>query len=1147
MRCFHALLSIAVGVILLACDDGAADADPDPTEDAGPADASPDGGADAPCPTGWSDDRAGGCSPPILAICDHRPGSFPLPDGTCSTPPACDNGWLPGLDGFDCLPPAIDACPQGAFAVPGGDRCTPVWVCPDGWVRDGIGCVPGAPADCADDAVALPGGGCLAPLVCAGDAAFTPDAGCGAPTRGCDGPGGLRPEVGDCRPLPTDACGADPPGVPDDAVWVDAAAAPGGDGRRLAPFTTLEQAAAAGADTVVLRTGEYVAPDPWPFAVARGTCARDVRVTGRVTVPEGFAADFTTLTFPDGLSVNGTARIDRLVLSVSDASSGLRVRGRAFANGLRVADTRIGARIDGGAHLACSDCVFERLAVIGVVVLADASAALSDTVVADVARDPDASLSGVGVYVDPGGRLEGGDLTLTDLADAGLNVLGTVDLQRVWIRDVTGHGAVTASGASVDLEDLRIEGTGLAGISAYDATVRGARWTLRSTNLGGAFAAVWADAGGRAEATDVDIAGPTTPLAGSGGGVLALQRVRTRSPAPAEVTDGAALMLDDGALVLEGGAESAAVFATDGARVELARAHVTGDVAAGSGGRLTLTDVAVDAASVGVSVRDEGSAADLARVVVDGAVQATTLLSVDGGEMVARDVALRHATGRGVRADRAQLDLERIHVRDVRGSEAAGVQASGSAGRLVHLDIAQVFRAGLLLNRDGLTPRPSTLEVQSVRVSGVVRTLADIAQGVNGSGTGVVMTAPLAVTLDGLSTALTAGPGLLVIGEGTVLRGGRVVVTDSGNLDGDQVDGGGVVVARDADAELTDVRIERAVAQGLFVSEARARIHSLAVQDVRVGEVNDGDPATRDGEGIATVRADVEVTQFRVVDATAAGVIVGGGDVRFERGSIFGTRAERYPDGSTFAAGVLMLGGRATLQDVALADNAGPGVIVAAEGEADLTRVIVNDPATRHSFAYGIVSLAAAQVRVHDSYVNYPAFAGLLAASATLEAHNTSVGGARPGLGSEDTYCVWADARGVVRLSDVTLVQCGEVALGAFQSTIEAERVAIIGEGDADGDAVYADLDSTIRLTGFRIEGHDGNGLVVSDSAATLRDGWIVGNATAVLRQRISTVQQTGVRFLANDKDEVVCSETCYERPPPVASIQTPPPPPPLQ
>ncbi len=1131
--------------MLLACDDGAADADPDPTEDGGPADARVDGGGDAPCPTGWRDDRAGGCSPPALALCDDRPGSFPLPDGTCSTPPACDDGWLPGLGGFDCLPPAVDACPAGSFAVPGGDRCTPVWVCPDGWVRDGIGCVPGAPADCAADAVALPGGGCLAPFACAGDAAFTPATGCGAPTRGCDGPGGLRPEGGDCRPLPTDACGADPAEVPDDAVWVDAAAAPGGDGRRLAPFTTLQQAATAGATTVVLRAGDYVAPDPWPFAVAQGTCARDVRVNGRVTVPEGFAADFTTLTFPDGLSVNGTARIDRLALSVTEASSGLRVRGRAFANGLRVADTAVGVQVDGGAHLACSDCVFERLAVIGVVVRTDATAALSDTVVAGVARDPDASLSGVGVYVDPGGRLEGGDLTLTDLADAGLNVLGTVDLQGVWIRDVTGHGIVTVTGAQVDVDDLRIEGTGLAGISAYDAPVRGARWTLRSTNFGGAFAALWTDAGGRIEAADVDIAGSGIPLAARAGSTLAVQRVRARAPKSAQAVDDAALVLSDAALDLEGDAETTALFATDAARVELARARVTGDVGARDGGRVTLEDVAVNAAKAGVIVSDEASGAELARVVLDGSVQAETLIRVQGGEVIGRDLVLRQATGQAVAADLARLDLERVHVRDVRGRAAAGLQASGSDGRLVHFDIAQVFRVGLLLNQ-GRTPHAGTLDLQSVRVTGVVRTLDDLAQGVKGSGAGVVVTRPYTVALDGLTTALTAGPGLMVLEEGAVLRGGRVVVADSGNLDGGQ-DGGGVVVARGADVELTDVRVERAVGQGLLVSEARARLRNLAVQDVRGAEVNDGDPATRDGEGLASVRADVEVTQFRIVDATAAGIIVGGGDVRFERGSIVGTRAERYADGSTFAAGLLMIGGRATVQDVTLADNAGPGVLVAGAGVADLTRLLVNDPAKRHPFGYGIMATAAAQVRVNDTYVNYPAFAGLLASSATLEAHNTSIGGARPGVGSDDTYCVWAEDRGVVRLSDVTLVQCGEVALGAFQSTIEAERVAIIGEGDAEGDAVYADLDSTVRLTGFRIEGHDGNGLVVSDSAATLTDGWIVANATAVLRQRISTLQSTGVRFLANDKDEVVCSETCYERPPPVASIQAPPPPPPLQ
>lgn len=164
---------------------------------------------------------------------------------------ACPIGWVRLAD-RSCVPPVM-ACapgddPADPRCLPGGVRTEALtaWNCPAGWRGDrDRGCVPTLRADCPAGTGALPDGTCTDTARCAD---------------------GTFPEI---------PAGVDPTRV----IWVDAAAAEGGDGSRARPLRDLSEAFRVARDqsAILLAAGRYpVFAEPRRVITVRGVCASRV-------------------------------------------------------------------------------------------------------------------------------------------------------------------------------------------------------------------------------------------------------------------------------------------------------------------------------------------------------------------------------------------------------------------------------------------------------------------------------------------------------------------------------------------------------------------------------------------------------------------------------------------------------------------------------------------------------------------------------------------------------------------------------------------------------------------------------------------------------------------------------------------------------
>lgn len=252
-----------------------------------------------------------------------------------------------------------------------------------------------------------------------------------------------------CEPLatcPTDGWPAD---VPPDAVYVRPGAT--GNGTRMAPFGTIDQALASSAGPIVLSTGTH----PFSASLADreilGACAAETRIVGSAG--------------PAITATGGTVLL---------------------------ADLEIGApqhaalRVESG-HLRLERALIAGFTGTGVWIGSGATAELTDVIVTDAAPDGDATP--YGVRLDAGGHLVGTGLTMRTLP-GGLALEGTATLEDVLLRDVTERGLATSADVTARGVVAERGGTPVLNVSGdlhiEDLVVHGVRWDLdASTPLRG--------------------------------------------------------------------------------------------------------------------------------------------------------------------------------------------------------------------------------------------------------------------------------------------------------------------------------------------------------------------------------------------------------------------------------------------------------------------------------------------------------------------------------------------------------------------------------------------------------------------------------------------------------------------------------------
>jgi hypothetical protein len=485
------------------------------------------------------------------------------------------------------------------------------------------------------------------------------------------------------------------------AVFVDAAAAPGGDGSAARPYVTLDEAIASGASTVSLAAGDYHVTRPLPSDLeVRGVCADRVRLVAlpsrpALFVPPGVHASITGVTVSGagaGLLAGGSLALDRVV--VDDVGGwGIAVNlGSLVAQRVLVRAVRALASVGEGAGLAITE---------------GASVVLSDVVVEDTRS--------VGMYVDDRASLEA---TRTVVQRVQPDAMGFY-----------GGGIGLSRGARLVLHESAITAVHSFGVVAVD----GSTAILDAVEL----TALTAPPGTAAcKAIDVrDSIGTLTRVAVRGSDGVGLNLYGT-----AEVTASDLSIRD----IRVSGDFASGILLEEG-RLALERAAL------------------LDTAYVGVYLRGGVlSARDLVVRRVSWAPDAgSALASTVGGVCTVSRFSFSDLLVRGAAAvgEGSQITLEEGEIRRVRGGpdEDIGRALEASEGGVAivrSVDIEDAVETGILasgLTASGLFAASTRIELTDVRVGGVrERGCADTTCPTEAGGTGVAALYGARLTAGGL-------------------------------------------------------------------------------------------------------------------------------------------------------------------------------------------------------------------------------------------------------------------------------------------------------------------------------------------------------------------------------------------------------------
>ncbi len=343
-----------------------------------------------------------------------------------------------------------------------------------------------------------------------------------------------------------------------------------------------------------------------------------------------------------------------------------------------------------------------------------------------------------------------------------------------------------------------------------------------------------------------------------------------------------------------------------------------------SGGQIVLTDVVVRDSQEGISRHDRGQG----------------LVAQDGSITGAR-VRLQHNRSSGVWANSNQSVVTLIDVAIVdtvpNSSEIFGVGASANEGGLVNLERAYVknnVAAGVIASSPG-----SKLQLTDALVIETQQT-ATSNQG-DWAGEGLSLVTGATAVLNRVRFERNHTIGALLLSPGTSLQATDVSVVDTlPNADGEG--GGGLVMAQEAKATVTRFHIDRSFVTGLDI---RGPNSELSASDLRVSHTQ---PRSRDsayGHGVVAGKgARLTGERVAVSESQMVGLLVSDRDTNVAMSEVSIQATELRDCGSeAWCQGVLPSGlaalneSRVSLRRFLIADNQGIGVLVATNGQADLS------------------------------------------------------------------------------------------------------------------------------------------------------------------------------------------------------------------
>ena len=778
-------------------------------------------------------------------------------------------------------------------------------------------------------------------------------------------PGALPP----CIPDPAD-CGAEPWDVgpaTGAVVYVDGAAAAGGDGSKAKPFATITKgiAAASGDQAVV--------------AVAAGVYNEALQFGKPVSV-RGRCAAKVTVVAPPSLEV---------VKVVGGASAN-----QVLLRGLTLSGGKAGVWSLGSLKIRLERLWIHEVASGGMVAQGSAARIEAvDTVVADTVRT--GTLMGLGVVASAGGRV-----VLTRVRSSTNAMSGVL---------------VMHAGSSMEATELLVDGTlgeaagesGGFGAAAY----KGGKLSLRSARLSGnRFSGLEvSDAGSRAVAIGTVVDATRAQTLVSAGGYGASARLGGRL----ELVGCRLTNNRSAGVVIADAATTALLRAVyvDGTRVQVSDNALGYGLAVNEGAVMEVSSVRVSGnRSSGAKVTHQGSRLTAKWLLVDGTLpdsidkDGSGILAADGAKLVLKQVRLSGNKTAGLYLMDAGTQLEAEGLLVDHTSEAPGEKKSGRGMSIHDGASATVTDGRFSANQETgvyVGGAGSSLDASKLIVDG---THGLPAEGV--VGVGVTINWGARARLSGIRLHANEFIGLHAQHAGTSVDVSEALI-DGTLADGEtQLGGFGVAGELGAHIGLQGVRITTNFTAGLAIVDPDSTASALGVL------VDDTGPQPQKGDmGVGVFAgngAQVVMLGSAVRGNRLAGIVSNGDQLATTLARAVGvTIDDQKPDGKgRFGVGVLALNGGRGAEIVAsiARRNIGAGVfesssrllmqgsVVADTLVGQFAKVVgdvLGDDLTKYSD--GVMALNSDDVLIEGCFVHHQTRAGVLLSKVVSAAVRASV------------------------------------------------------------------------------------------------------------------------------------------------------------
>lgn len=674
-----------------------------------------------------------------------------------------------------------------------------------------------------------------------------------------------------------------------DVVHVAPWGADDGDGTEGSPYASIQhaadRAAEEGAESVALSEGTWTEDvflaDPHDGLMLHGRCSDR-------TLIEGVDAGGNTV------FVRGEVAVRLRDLAITGPRYGMVVEGSVSTNpsidarrvAIRGAVAAGAAAYGNGARLELEDCVVE-----------------------DTVSGPQPAW-GRGIEIINGGRLVARDLVIRNVIHDGLLVVGPsswADLSSTQVLGVRPHaeggttsGVTVFDGASLVAEGLLIDDTIGAGLAVYDG---GATVELRSSTIRGTQR--------RPDMLD----GPGI-LVFDGGSVtgVALEVLENEGAAVLAGGAGCSLVLEDSRVadtrLRDGGVDGRGLSILEGCRLEGTRLEVSSNSLVGIQGAGLGTEVILVDSVVSDTQPDGTGDGGSGLVIEDRATLVATGL----------EVLDNHTIGLAIQDEGTTVSLEDSLVAgtlpSAAGDDGLGISATGGASlQASRVRVEDNHTVGLGLF-DGAQAVLLDVEVRGTGRSPVQPACHGVAVS-----SGASLQAEQLVIEDNVGVGLAGGTGGTVHLVDSRVAGTRPYANGEygrgvGMQDGSTLSVQGLVLERNHEIGL--------VATGIGTSVTGSGVQALDIQPLPSGQY---------GRGLGVAYgASLDLSDVEVLRCTEAGVWASGEGTTL---TLRDALVEGTISTGALSAGsgvAVSLGAEATLIDVRLAHNDGPGLWVNAEG-----------------------------------------------------------------------------------------------------------------------------------------------------------------------------------------------------------------------